>query len=394
MKLGNDQLLRKASIERLSSPEQLDTLMRVTSPVGWLALAAVGCLILGAIAWGTFGSLNVKISGQGILLRGDAVKAVELPTSGKIVDVLVREGDTVTAGQVVVRVAMPEVESQISTLKDQIADLQSQGSAEAGQTRGLQATYDVQLRNLREQLRKKQDMVNRGLARQQDVYAVQGQIAAVEAQLFQSQLGQTGRSNQLADKRRQLTQLEGALAGGSQVTSPYAGRVSAVLAGSGQLMQAGSRLLTMESEDEPYSFVGFIPFAEGKKILSGMPVNISPSNVKSEEFGFILGKIESVSAQAVTPEEVRRTLNNDQLAARFAEASPFRIRVAPDLEPKNPSGFKWTSASGPPIAISSGTPCTVSVIVEKRRPISYVLPLAKKAVGLGMLLFLPTGENR
>ena len=42
----------------------------------------------------------------------------------------------------------------------------------------------------------------------------------------------------------------------------------------------------------------------------------------------------------------------------------------------------------------SGTPCTVSVIVEKRRPISYVLPLAKKAVDLGMLLFLPTGENR
>ena len=33
----SEGLFRKASIDKVSSPEQLDLLMRVTSPVGWLA---------------------------------------------------------------------------------------------------------------------------------------------------------------------------------------------------------------------------------------------------------------------------------------------------------------------------------------------------------------------
>jgi HlyD family secretion protein len=46
---GPEQLLRKASLERLSSPEQLDMIMRVTSPLGWVALVAIGVLIVAGI---------------------------------------------------------------------------------------------------------------------------------------------------------------------------------------------------------------------------------------------------------------------------------------------------------------------------------------------------------
>jgi hypothetical protein len=34
-------LFRQAALERLSSPEQLDQLVRVTHPLGWLALLAL-----------------------------------------------------------------------------------------------------------------------------------------------------------------------------------------------------------------------------------------------------------------------------------------------------------------------------------------------------------------
>lgn len=57
----NNDVFRKVSVERLSSPEQLDTLMRVTSPKGWLALAALGLLLISAIAWGFGGTLSTKI---------------------------------------------------------------------------------------------------------------------------------------------------------------------------------------------------------------------------------------------------------------------------------------------------------------------------------------------
>ena len=48
---GPDKLLRKASVEKLSSPEQLDMMMRVTSPMGWVAVVAIGAMIVVAIGY-------------------------------------------------------------------------------------------------------------------------------------------------------------------------------------------------------------------------------------------------------------------------------------------------------------------------------------------------------
>ncbi|MFN3414569.1 MAG: NHLP bacteriocin system secretion protein, partial [Thermoanaerobaculum sp.] len=66
-------LFRKKALERLSSPERLDELMQVTSPVGWLALGGLGFAILAAIVWGIIGSIAVKVDGKGILMRGGSV---------------------------------------------------------------------------------------------------------------------------------------------------------------------------------------------------------------------------------------------------------------------------------------------------------------------------------
>ena len=39
---GEKQLFRKKALAKLASPEQLDTLMQVTEPRGWLALGGIG----------------------------------------------------------------------------------------------------------------------------------------------------------------------------------------------------------------------------------------------------------------------------------------------------------------------------------------------------------------
>ena len=41
-------LFREVAVNRLSSPEELDNLLQVTSPRGWIALAGVGLLVVGA----------------------------------------------------------------------------------------------------------------------------------------------------------------------------------------------------------------------------------------------------------------------------------------------------------------------------------------------------------
>lgn len=64
------QLFRKSSIERVSSPEQLNDYIRVSNPSVWMILAAVIALLIGVCVWGIFGRLDTIISTAGICSNG------------------------------------------------------------------------------------------------------------------------------------------------------------------------------------------------------------------------------------------------------------------------------------------------------------------------------------
>ncbi len=54
----NSGLFRKKSIERVSSPEQLDDYIRVTHPSVWVILIAIIILLTGVIIWAAFGTVS------------------------------------------------------------------------------------------------------------------------------------------------------------------------------------------------------------------------------------------------------------------------------------------------------------------------------------------------
>lgn len=68
----NEQLFRKKSIERISSPEQLDAYIRVANPGIWLVLAAIVVLLVGICAWGILGRLDTTISAVAVCENGTA----------------------------------------------------------------------------------------------------------------------------------------------------------------------------------------------------------------------------------------------------------------------------------------------------------------------------------
>ncbi len=53
-------LFRKKSLDRISSPEQLDDYIHVTSPSVVLVLAALILILLGMFAWGILGRVPVE----------------------------------------------------------------------------------------------------------------------------------------------------------------------------------------------------------------------------------------------------------------------------------------------------------------------------------------------
>lgn len=63
------ELFRKKSIERVTSPEQLNDYIRVSNPGVWMILAAVVILLAGVCVWGFFGRLDTKKTGIGCLRK-------------------------------------------------------------------------------------------------------------------------------------------------------------------------------------------------------------------------------------------------------------------------------------------------------------------------------------
>jgi hypothetical protein len=98
------QIFRQVALERLSSPEQLDQLIQVTTPRGWLALLALIGLIVTVVAWSFSDTIPTQLIGRGILIRGGQVPQVLASVAGQVDQVLVQVGDEVRQGQVVARV--------------------------------------------------------------------------------------------------------------------------------------------------------------------------------------------------------------------------------------------------------------------------------------------------
>ena len=58
-----NNIFREKSMQRISSPEQMDDYLRVTNPAIWVILAAVILLLASLIIWSTFVSIESRITG-------------------------------------------------------------------------------------------------------------------------------------------------------------------------------------------------------------------------------------------------------------------------------------------------------------------------------------------
>ena len=55
-------LFREKSMEKVSSPEQLNDYIRVTTPSVWLVLLALVILLVGILAWSVFGTVTLNLT--------------------------------------------------------------------------------------------------------------------------------------------------------------------------------------------------------------------------------------------------------------------------------------------------------------------------------------------
>jgi multidrug resistance efflux pump len=269
-------IFRQVALERLSSPEQLDQLMHITTPRGWLALLALIGLIVTVVAWSFNDTIPTQVLGRGILIRGGQLARAVPTAAGQVNAVLVRAGDMVQPGQPLARI-----------------------TPDAGAPRGP-----------------------------------------------------------------------------AEIVSPVAGRVVDISVGQGSVVSAGLPIASIEETSKPLEAVIYMPASNGANVRPGMEVQVSPSNLSREEYGFIHGKVRSVATFPATFESMMLVLANEQLVREFLSAgTPLEVRIELTPDPATTSGYRWSSSSGPPFAIDSGTLCQSTITLSEQRPINLVLPV-------------------
>jgi hypothetical protein len=90
----NQELFRKKSLDKVSSPEQLNEYIRVANPGVWMVLAAIVILLAGVVVWGFIGHLDTTLPTALVCENGEATIYVKEADIEKIkVGMPVRVGE-------------------------------------------------------------------------------------------------------------------------------------------------------------------------------------------------------------------------------------------------------------------------------------------------------------
>ena len=118
------EIYRKAALDKLSSPEQLDKMIKIISPSFWIAAIGGGGIILVATIWSIFGRLPENVSTNGIYMGESGIHTVTSEIGGVVTEILVEEGDTVKKGQEIARIDTSKAKEEISNLERRKQEIQ------------------------------------------------------------------------------------------------------------------------------------------------------------------------------------------------------------------------------------------------------------------------------
>lgn len=97
-------LYRKSSLDKLSNPEQLDRMIKIASPLSWLALLAVLFVIAATVVWSILGTLPTTETVSGMIVDPSSVNAVYSDITGMLDKYCVDVGKEVKFGDTIAEI--------------------------------------------------------------------------------------------------------------------------------------------------------------------------------------------------------------------------------------------------------------------------------------------------
>ena len=402
-------MFRKEALDKASSPERLDTLMQVTSPKGWVALLITGALLVGVGGWAIWwGSVPDVVGGRGILVRGSFREIVAVG-DGSLVRLSVNVNDVVDMDQVIGEIAPQQMGDRVDNAFQRYQEGRRECELANGDSlatvagheativdnRGQIGTTEAQLVGARAEFDRISDLVERNLLpvsrvppAQSQVNQLASQIATLEAQIRSVEaaiLGERARVRRVCQESDELYRQWQTTASTEEemtiVRSLVAGRVTQLVKSVGDSVRTGEAVAIVESEGEMEPVV-YVEARNGARVRDGMEARIFSDQISREEYGYILATVQSVSETPVSLNAIEQVTRDQVLAQSLYGGSPkFEVRMELTPEPSTASGFAWSTSGGPPHGIDSGNLADADVVIERVKPIVYVMPFLRGRFG-------------
>jgi HlyD family secretion protein len=284
-------------------------------------------------------------SGNGRIEATEIDIAAKMP--GRIQDILVREGDFVTAGQVLARMDTTQLEAQLRQAEaqwrranisvDTAKSLVTQREAEKKSAVAVVDQRNVQLDAAERTLRRSEQLIRTNAVPQQrlddDQAAADGAraaVAAAEAQRAAAEAAISSTHAQVVDAEASVDAAKAAIESikadinDSTLTAPQDGRVQFRVAQPGEVVAAGGRVLNLVDLSDVY-MTFFLPTAQAGRVAIGSDVRIVldalPQRVIPARATFV------ASVAQFTPKTVETEDERQKLMFRIrAHISPHLLR--------------------------------------------------------------------
>lgn len=315
----------------------------------WVLLGTSGA----AVAWLALAKTDEVVVAPGKLEPVGAVKTVQMPVGGVLDEMLVKDGQRVTKGQILLRLDNEATVDRESSMRQGIAAKQEQLQLKLLELRRYQTLNDTEQQVLERNLVLEQQILSRlaslkesGATPELQYLQQRNKVRDIEGQITKTQVD---RLRQIAILEQSVQQLQGELAElRSKLTelsvniryqdlrSPVDGVVF-------DLKPKGPGFVAQTSEP----VMKIVPFSALQAkveidssdigfVRVGRPADISIDSFPSTDFGVLQGTLISVGSDALPPDELKQVyrfpaivrLNSQQLRLKSGQVLPLQVGMS------------------------------------------------------------------
>jgi hemolysin D len=317
-----------------------------------LTWTLIGCSGFGVL-WLTFAQTEEVVVAPGKLEPIGDVKTIQVPVGGVLDEMLVKEGERVSKGQVLLRLDNETTKDREISLQKTIAAKQQQLSLKEVELQRYLSLNDTEQRVLRQNLVLEREILERFAALQRNGASAELQVLQQRNKVreVQGELAKTmmDRKRQVAILQQAVQQLRGELADlqskltelrvnirYQDIRSPVDGVVFDLKpTGPGFVAQGSEPVMKIV----PYNNLKANVEIESSKIgfvKVGKPVELSIDSFPSSDFGVLHGTVKRIGSDALPPDQLKQTyrypaeieLASQQLQVRSGPQLPLQVGMS------------------------------------------------------------------